>query len=68
MKTLTESQYMELRKYEDGNDHWQQGGPLASLVSRGYIRSAVRQSGFYRITEVGSDALTAFRIRYGIAA
>ncbi len=68
MKTLTESQYMELREYEGHSWRWVNGGPKPSLVSNGLIVPAAHDRSMYQLTQLGSDALAAFRIRYGIAA
>lgn len=66
-RTITETQYMELRQYEGHMHRWVNGGPLRSLVTNGYIVQAPHDRSMYLLTAAGTDALRAFRTRYGIA-
>ena len=66
-RTITESQYMELREYEAHTSRWVNGGPKASLVSQGLIVPAPHDRSMFQLTPAGEDALNAFRSRYGIA-
>jgi hypothetical protein len=65
-RTITESQYMELREYEGHSFRWVNGGPKASLVSSGLIQRAAHDPSMFQLTPAGSDALSAFRNRYGL--
>lgn len=64
---MTESQYMALRDYEDGRSRWTNGGPPASLVMRGWIRSQPHDRTMFQITPAGLAALAWFRTRHGVA-
>lgn len=66
-RTITESQFTELRRYEHGNPSWVNGGPVRSLVANGLIRSDGRARDMFVITPAGLEALSAFRSRYGVA-
>ena len=66
-RTITESQFIELRRYQDGHPCWVNGGPVRSLVANGLIRNDGRARDMYVITPAGLDALQAFRSRYGVA-
>lgn len=73
MRTITHTQYEELVGYEDGMPKWRLGGPPSkSLTRNGYlaIRPGAydRQSSFFRITESGLAALSAYRERWGVRA
>ena len=65
-RTITETQFMELRQYDEHTHRWVNGGPLKSLVANGLIRPAASQPGFYEITPAGAEAVEAFRAKYGI--
>jgi hypothetical protein len=63
---LTESQYMELRKYEDGYPRWIAGAAAGSLASRGLLSPLKRDRTMFHITEAGLNALSAFKTRHGL--
>ena len=65
-RTITETQYIELREYEPHTHRWVNGGPLASLVSRGLIAPAAHDRSMFQLTTAGREALSAFRARYGL--
>lgn len=66
-RVITENQYMELRRYEDGNPCWVNGGPIRSLLDRGLIRDDGRARNMHVITTAGLNAMRAFRTRYGVS-
>ena len=66
-RTITETQYMELRGYEDHSWRWVNGGPLPSLVAKQLIAPSLHDRSMYAITPLGTDALRAFRARYGVS-
>lgn len=63
---ITETQYMELRQYEQHTSRWVNGGPLRSLVAKGLIAPAAHDRSMYQLTDSGAAALDAFRERYGV--
>lgn len=65
-RTIRETQYVELTRYEHGNYMWVNGGTINSLVAAGMIEPATHDRTMFRITLVGTTALAAFRARYGI--
>lgn len=67
-RLLTETQYAELRRYEEGMPRWVNGGPLDSLVRHAYIVPTAHNPNFYAITVAGAAALAAFPAHHGIAA
>ena len=66
-RTITENQYMELRRYEHGNPTWVNGGPVRSLLERGLIRSDGLSRDMHVITATGREAMQQFRTRYGVS-
>lgn len=73
-RVLTHGQYEELVGYEDGLSKWRLGGgPSKSLTRNGFLAIKPgsghdRASSFFRITESGLAALTAYRAKWGIRA
>lgn len=67
-RTITHTQYEELREYGDHSWRWVNGGPLRSLVTAGYITEARHDRQMFQLTQAGSEALAAYRTRYGIKA
>ena len=65
-RTITESQYMELREYEGHSWRWVNGGPKPSLVASGLITASPHDRSMFGITEAGSAALSAFRAHHGL--
>lgn len=66
-RSLTETQYMELRHYGEHTARWVNGGPLKSLIANGLIRPCAHDRNMFEITPAGVTALEAFKARHGIA-
>lgn len=64
---LTESQYMELVRYEHGHPMARSGRPNSNLIRRNLLMHADgRGTGFYIITPHGRTQLAAFRVKHGL--
>ena len=65
-RTLSHSQYEQLRDYADGYDRWVNGGPPRFAVNAGYITAASHDRSMYHLTSAGALALAAYMAKWGV--
>jgi hypothetical protein len=65
-RTISHTQYEQLRDYADGYDRWINGGAPRGLVSAGYITAAHHDRTMFHLTSAGALALAAYQAKYGI--
>jgi len=67
-RTISHTQYEQLRQYADGHDRWINGGAPKGLVNAGLITASTFDRQMYHLTSAGAMALLAYQARYGVPA